>query len=131
MIHKIIYEPIFQTETLFYVCVDPDTVIAHARSKYDIQLKKEDFEGASGICWKLYSKITARSQKSHCWFVWLEIPGDLRLTTHEAGHLAFNMLNHHEVKCDIDNQEVYCYFLEFFTYELWTAMELPKEKKKR
>lgn len=130
IIHKVIYEPIFQTETLFYVCPDIDTVISHAMKQYSVELKKEEFDGATGICQKLYSKITAKKQKSHCWLIWLEIPHDLRLTVHEAGHLVFSILNHHEVKYDFGNQEPYCYLLDFFTYEFWSIMEAAKKKRK-
>jgi hypothetical protein len=123
MIHKVIYEPIFETETLFYICADFNEVIAHVKSKYNITLKKGEFRGASGLSWKLGSKLKGKRTKSHCWFVWLETPEDLRLTVHEAGHLVFSILSHHGIKYNFENQETFCYLLDFFTYELWNAKQ--------
>jgi len=131
MIHKVIHEPIFQTETLFYACTDIDTVISHAKKTYKVHLDKGEFEGATGICQKFSSdEKIARKLKNHCWVVWLEIPHDLRLTVHEAGHLTYNILNHHGVNHDFDNQETFCYLLDFFTNEFWNLMENSNKKKK-
>lgn len=127
MIHKIISEPIFLSETLFYVCKDVDKVISHVKTNYDIQLDKREFVNATGLCCKLDNMIPAK-HKGVCWFVWMESPGCLRLTIHEGGHLVFSILKHHGIRCNYNDQEAYCYFAEFFISELWKAMELPKKK---
>lgn len=133
MIHRIIREPILQTETYFYVCADVNKVINHLSGKYLISIKKEEFENANGICIKIHNKISANTMKRHCWVVWMEYGPDLRLTVHEAGHLVFCMLDEHGICVDVDNQETFCYFLDFFTQEFWKVMEetLTTNKKKR
>jgi hypothetical protein len=118
MIHKIVYDPVFKTETLFYYCNDAYKVLTHAKKKFNIDMDTESFEGLQGACVGLRHKTT----KTSMWLIWISGHKDWKTMVHETSHLVFRILDSRKVKYDSDNDETWCYLHEYFITKFWHIM---------
>lgn len=115
---KIISDPVFRSETLFYNHKDTDKVLSHAKKKYNVNLDVDSFEGFKGTCVELVHKKT----KVVMWLVWVSEHRDWKTMVHEASHLVFRILDNRKVKYDSDNDETWCYLHEYFITKFWHEM---------
>ena len=116
--YKIIVDPVFKSETLFYNHRDVDRIVAHAKKKYNINLCIESFQGFQGTCVELRNKI----DKTLLWFVWVADYKDWKTMVHEASHLVFRILDTRKVKYGSDNDETWCYLQEYYVTKFWHEM---------
>jgi hypothetical protein len=118
MKHKLIFEPVFRTETLFYSCKDGKYALAHAKKKYNCNIKDGVFDGYNGICVGLICKET----KADAWMIWVSSHPDWKTMSHEASHLVFRILDSRGVKYSSGNDETWCYLHEYFEKVFWNVM---------
>ena len=119
MIHKVIRDPVFKSEVLFYNCKKGDDAIAHARKKYNITIENfSGFDGFKGSCVELYCEKT----KITTWLIWIMEKKDWKSMVHESAHLVFRILDKRGIKYNSDNDETWCYLQEFFVAEFWHEM---------
>lgn len=118
MIHKIVFDPVFRTETLFYYCGDACKVLSHAKKKFNISMDAESFKGLQGSCVELQHKAT----KATMWLIWINDHKDWKTMVHEAAHLVFRILDNRKVKYDSNNDETWCYLHEYFISKFWHIM---------
>ncbi len=118
MKHKIIYDPVFRTETLFYTCKSGNQAIAHAKKKYDVNIRINSFNGCKGSCTSLEDAKTGVP----LWLIWVGSSKDWKAMAHEAAHLTFRVLNIRGVGYSGGNDETWCYLQEFFIKEFWRVM---------
>lgn len=116
--HKIILDPVFRSETLFYQCKDGEQAMAHARKKYNVSLAAGGFDGYNGTCVELVCKKTEIT----AWMIWVADKKDWKTMTHEAAHLVFKILDCRGVKYSSNNDETWCYLQGFFIAEFWHIM---------
>ncbi len=118
MKHKLIYDPVFRSETLFYLCKDGNKALKHAKKKYNVTLDKDSFDGYKGMCVELTSKTTNIT----AWMVWVKYDKDWKTMVHESAHLTFNVLDARGVGYNSKNDETWCYLHEYFVTEFWHIM---------
>lgn len=117
MKHKLVYDPVFRSEVLFYCCEDVIRVEKHLLKKRDvkgIEIKKSD----AGKCWEVYHKKTGIT----FWIVYVHKDKDWKTMVHEAAHITFRILDSRLVKYGSENDETWCYLHEFFIKEFWHVM---------
>lgn len=117
LIHELIFESVFKTETLFYICEDSDLVISHAKKRYNINLDIAEFDSFKGICLELACK-----GRSTLWLVWVKTGKDWKTMGHESAHLVFRILDSRGVKYNGGNNETWCYLHEYFITKFWHIM---------
>lgn len=118
MIHKLISDPVFKSEVLFYLSENGSEAIAHAKKKYNVIIENPGFEGYKGTCVELFdpkSKITF-------WLVWVNDKKDWKTMVHEAAHVVFRILDRRGVKYTSENDETWCYLHEYFVSKFWHEM---------
>jgi hypothetical protein len=125
MKHKLIYDPVFRSETLFYQCKDVGEAVAHAKKKYNVLLNVDGYEHYKGL--KL--EIECKESKMITWAVWVKGHKDWKTMMHEAAHLVFGILDESGVKYNSDNDETWCYLHEYFVKEFWHIMCKKRKKK--
>lgn len=118
MKHKLIYDPVFRSETLFYLCKDGNEAMTHARKKYNVTLTKDSFDGFKGMC----VELTCKKTKITAWMIWVKNHKDWKTMVHEAAHLTFNILDVRGVGYNSGNDETWCYLHEYFVSEFWHTM---------
>ena len=116
--HKLIYDPIFRSETLFYSGKNWQDIISHVKKKYKIDLSKEDFSTARGTCLESQCPNT----KISVWIVWISNPRDWKTMVHEAAHLTFRILDFRGVSYGGMDSETWCYLHEYFISKFWHIM---------
>jgi len=124
MKHKLVKDPVFRSEVLFYHCEDDKAVISHAKRKYGITITS-DFSGNRGQCLEIYDTETQITT----WLIWLKHRKDWKTMVHEAAHVTFRILEKRGVKTNSDNDETWCYLHEFFIAEFWHEMTKEAGKK--
>ena len=115
---KLITDPIFRSEILFYISKNGDDVICHAERKCKSKLNIGKFDGFKGICSEIYDDKT----KITFWIVWVNDKKDWKTMSHEALHLVFRILDKRGVKYSSDNDETFCYLHEYFISKFWHIM---------
>lgn len=118
MKHKLITDPVFKTEVLFYLCEKGSDAIVHANKKYNIIISDTSFDGYKGSCIELYDRKTEIT----FWFVWVNDNKDWKTMVHETAHLVFRILDKRLVKYNSNNDETWCYLHEFFVSKFWHEM---------
>jgi hypothetical protein len=118
MIHKLIFDPVFRSETLFYVCKNGNEAMSHAKKKYNVSLDADGFAGFKGTCVELICKKTNIT----AWMIWIGENKDWKTMVHETAHLVFRILDKRLVKYDSSNDETWCYLHEYFVSEFWHIM---------
>ncbi len=126
MKHKIIYDPVFRSETLFYCCESGGEALAHAKKKYNVSIAGNGFNGFKGTCIELICNATGIAG----WLVWVKNHKDWKCMVHEAAHVCFNILEKRLVGYTGGNNETFCYLQEFFATEFWDVMCKKARKKK-
>lgn len=122
MKHKLIHDPVFRSETLFYIADNFEQVRKHLKSKHDTSISEEfKFDGHNGCC------IECEDNKTHIfyWVIWIrnhDLKNAWKVMVHEANHLTFRILDHRGVKYSSDNDETFCYLHEFFIGKFWHEM---------
>jgi hypothetical protein len=64
-------------------------------------------------------------------FVWIKWNRDFRALVHECAHLVFRIFDTHGIHCEVDNDEQFAYYLEFWVSTFWHYMTSPIKKQKR
>ncbi len=118
MKYKIVADPVFRTETLFYACNDGNQAIKHAKKYYNVNIRINAFDAFKGSCTELENLKT----KGTSWLVWVKSCRDWKIMVHEAAHLTFRVLNNRGVGYSGGNDETWCYLQEFFIKEFWQVM---------
>ncbi len=116
--HKLIFDPIFRSETMFYACKNGEDAVAHARKTYDCKINTYGFKTVRGTCMELICQDTGIAS----WMVWIGGSRDWKAMTHEAAHLVFRILDVRGVKYDSNNDETWCYMQEYFVNKFWQIM---------
>ena len=118
MKHKMIYDPVFRSETMFYCCKDGQDAIDHAGKKYKVKIPNTSFDGFKGTCVEVQCDKTGIT----FWLVWVNHKHDWKTIVHESAHLVFRILDKRLVKYDSDNDETWCYLHEYFVSDMWHIM---------
>lgn len=116
--HKLIFDKVFRSEVLFYVCENGEKVISHIKKKYNVIWDSPGFDGYKGTCVELFDKKT----KITTWLIWVSDKKDWKSMVHETSHLVFRILDKRGVKYSSDNDETFCYLHEYFVSEFWHVM---------
>lgn len=118
MKHKIIYDPVFRSEVLFYSCKNFKEVVAHAKLKHKVDISDSNVDGNMGMCWEQIDDET----KITFWVIWIRDKKDWKTMVHEAAHVVFRILDARGVKYNSGNDETWCYLHEFFIAKFWHEM---------
>lgn len=118
MIHKLIYDPVFKSETLFYNCEDPQRIKVHIKKKYKISLDFQELHESKGVC--LENKCP--NTNVVVWIIWVSKYKDWKTMVHEAAHLTFRVLDLRGIRYGGMDSETWCYLHEYFVSKFWHVM---------
>lgn len=126
---KRIYEPIFQTN--LFLVFDCDFKEAEkCLKKNKINTNLNGCAGQMGVY--DYNYEDGRIQRRYYIFVRKEKKANIEVLTliHELSHLVFRSLEDCGIRINVENDEVFTYYLEYFLSKIITN-ERPKKKHKK
>lgn len=121
------FDEVYRAYVIYVICPREQLRPLLKGYGYKEDLAEELRDNASGYCILLDAE-TSTVKGQNCFVVW-QRERHLPCLVHELTHLTMMIFDTHDVPIRIENQEVFCYYVEHWVKRITELWRVPREKK--
>jgi hypothetical protein len=121
------FDEVYRVYVVYIICPRDRLKPLLREYGYKKDLVDELGDSASGYCIQL-NEETSMVKGQNCYIVWQQ-ERHFPCLVHELTHLTMSVFDYHDIPLRIENQEVFCYYIEHWVKRIIEVWRVPREKK--